>query len=463
LTVFVPVSVAAGGRETPAILQVSGLGLLRDHEMRLTLEEMLGKGRGPTLGANAIEDTAFLLLSILNEEGFLTPSITVRVKPGEGGSASYRLDQSLEVSLPSSLQAREIHFDVRTGLRSYVDQVVIEGLSALPAATGVQFFKPNGTLIGTRAARAYSPAKVRRSTEQLRDELRQRGYAQAQVAAERIDHVANGPVTLRVRVSEGPLWIVSAVRFEGAKPEEVELKQSSWQKRPWNPVLQQNLTEEIRGVYCKKGYADVTVRIEAEPGAVVANKRAVVVAALIAPGKPVKVGVVRFVGNQHTDTTMLRRRVEAKTGDPLDPLKMDQARYRLARLGVFDSVNLNYEPAQGDVRDPVYVLREGPRYDVDLLAGYGSYEQLRGGFEIRQMDLFGLAHQSQLKFVESMKSTQGEYSYTVPELFGESIDGTARAFGLQRKEIAFERAEYGVNFTLKRQIPWFGAMGTLGY
>jgi outer membrane translocation and assembly module TamA len=62
-----------------------------------------------------------------------------------------------------------------------------------------------------------------------------------------------------------------------------------------------------------------------------------------------------------------------------------------------------------------------------------------------------------------MKSTSGDYTYAVPELFGESIDGAARLFALRRKEIAFQRQEYGASFTLKRPISWLRAEGTAGY
>jgi outer membrane translocation and assembly module TamA len=79
------------------------------------------------------------------------------------------------------------------------------------------------------------------------------------------------------------------------------------------------------------------------------------------------------------------------------------------------------------------------------------------------MNLFGLAHQSRIDLVQSMKSTTADYTYSVPELFGGSIDGAARLFGLQRREIAFLRQEFGVSFTLKRPVPWLGAEGTAGY
>jgi outer membrane protein assembly factor BamA len=174
-------------------------------------------------------------------------------------------------------------------------------------------------------------------------------------------------------------------------------------------------------------------------------------------------GDVRFAGATDVHESVLRRRVQAKAGEPLNVLEIEQARYRISRLGVFDRVDVKYEPEEGPVRRPVFTLQPGKRVEVNLLGGYGSYEELRGGVETRQYNLFGLAHQAHGLLVESMKSTRGEYAYTVPELFGESIDGTAKIFGLQREEVAFERQEYGATVALSAPIALLGAKATADY
>ena len=119
--------------------------------------------------------------------------------------------------------------------------------------------------------------------------------------------------------------------------------------------------------------------------------------------------------------------------------------------------------AAGTVRDPTYVLRETPRREANLLLGYGSYEQFRAGVELRQRNLFGRAHQSQLTLIQSVKSTRGDYTYTVPGLLGAELDGTVKLFGLRRRELAFLRQEYGGTVGVGRPLPWLGADGTAGY
>src|SRR5262249_52991766 len=42
----------------------------------------------------------------------------------------------------------------------------------------------------------------------------------------------------------------------------------------------------------------------------------------------------------------------------------------------------------------------------------------------------------------------GEEVYTIPELFGSSVDGSVRLFGLRREELSFLREEFGATVSL---------------
>lgn len=449
----------------PATLTVSGLGLLRDRELRLSLVLLLGAQRGAILDANAIEDAAVMLVSALGEEGFQKPAVEIVATLADGTVRRLGFDASLATALPRPLAARTVEFRVKPGARWHVASVEIAGLTVLPVKTARAFFRVEAMLFILAQTNAYSPSRVESAADALRGELRQRGYADAVVRADaaRIDE-ASGAVALRVEVTEGAHWQVAAVRFKGADTGTVVLPAATeWVGRSWSPALQEKLQDAVRRAYDKMGFADVVVRVVVEPGAAVGGQKPVTVIAQIQPGIQVKIGQVRFEGNVITREAVLRRSAQVQPDAPLNPLELANARYRISRLGVFDSVDLRCEPADGAVRDPVFTVKESQRNETNLLFGYGSYEQVRGGIEFRQENLFGLAHQSLIQLVQSMKSTSGDYTYSVPELFGESIDGAARLFGLQRQEVAFVRQEFGATFTLKRPIPWLHAEGTVGY
>jgi outer membrane protein insertion porin family len=465
LTGGVPSSLAKDTAKK-ATIGVKGLGWLHDRDQRLSLERLLGEQRTEVIESNAIEDAAFLLLSALEGQGFLKPTIEIEVVPADGGEKRrFVFDTTLTTPLPRPLVAREVIFQVKQGVRYFVSDARISGLSALPVEKARGYFMPGQALFATGEARAYTPGRVRRAVESVQEELQQLGYAEARVrtADVQVDD-QTGKVTLAVEVTEGPRWEVEELRFSGGENTGVVLDDASqFEHRAWTPLWQQDLREHVRHSFYEKGFPEMSVKLAGTPGAAVSGVKPVTVVAAIVAGPQVRVGQVRFEGDDRTRAAVLRRRVLAKPGDPLDPISLERSRYRLSRLGVFSTVDLRYQPAEGEVRDPVFILKEAPRREANLLLGYGSYEQLRAGVEFRQLNLFGLAHQSRMELVQSFKSSRGEYNYTVPELFGETIDGTARLFGLQRQERSFLRQEFGVTLALKRQLPWFKIDATTGY
>lgn len=457
--------VFAADQPKPAALSVSGLGWWDNYEQRLALNRILGDERGAIIDANAVEDGVFMIVSALADQGYLRPRIQTRLTLEDGGVETHEFDATLSTLLPRGLRVKAAEFVVAQGVRSVIDDVVFSGLTTMKEQEGRGYFRPGDVPLVGAEARSYSPAKLRRSAGNLQEALRQDGYADALVKATvTSDDEKTGRVDIAVEVTEGARWMVREVVIEDAGKTGIDLAAVARRNnRPWSHAWQQDMAEDVRAEFYKRGYADVRIAVDAETALPDGGERRVKATVRITPGGPVRVGPVRFDGNVHTRESILRRRVRADEGDPLNPVQMERARYRLARLGAFETVDLRYEPADGEVRAPVFTVRELPRWEASLLGGYGSYEQLRGGVELQQTNLFGRAHSSRLQLVQSMKSTRGDYTYTVPELFGESIDGSVRLFGLRREEEAFLREEYGGTAALKRHIPWLRAEGSVGY
>jgi len=460
------VSVLARENDKPkhAVIEVDGLGWWKNRRERIALDRMLGQERGPTLDANAVEDAAFLLLSALQEEGYLKPKIDTELTAPDGERRSIRFDPQLEATLARPFEATQVRFRVDKGVRYEFSKVEIQGLKALKVESAREYFLGEKALIRRGAVRAYSPAHLRRALEGIENDLHRLGYADATATAEQVQsNEKSGAVDVVVAVHEGPKWQARSLSVEGAPQGEPPPPILQFVRQPWSQFWQQDVIAAVREHFLRRGYPDVRVSLTHTAADERDGTREVSVVAHIHAGELVRIGDIRFEGQKKTVEPVLRRRVKSEPGQPLNVVAMDQARFRLSRLGVFDAVDLRYDPATGPVRDPVFVLREGRELETNLLFGYGSYEQLRGGVELRQFNLFGRAHQTRLLLVQSMKSSRGEYSYTVPELFGESIDGTARVFGLQRQETSFLRQEWGGNVSLSAPVRWIGANASLGY
>jgi outer membrane protein assembly complex protein YaeT len=454
----------AEANEDTVELSVDGVGWLRNRELSAALRRLLETEVKQTLDANAIEDAAVILSSSLGSEGFQDPEITIEAVLADGAERQFRFDPTFANPLPRPIEAREVRFAIKPGVRYYIDTVEFTGLTVMRPKDARTFFRSDTTLLLNTRTNAYSPSRVSRAADALHSELQQRGYAESEVRARTQADEVTGKVTVQVEVSEGARWSVADVQYQREEDDVVPLPPTeAWLGQPWSATLQEDMREAIRQAYYTQGFPDVGVHVEAEAGDAREGGQEAFVVATIVPGSQVTVGEVRFEGNETTRQGVLRRRVPLDSGDSLNPVLLERARYRIARLGVFESVDLRYEPEDASVRDPVFEVREGPRYETNLLMGYGSYEQVRGGVEHRQMNIFGLAHQSRLELVHSLKSSSGDYAYTIPELFGERLDGTARLFGLQRREIAFLRQEFGLNLSLKRHLIQLGGEATAGY
>jgi outer membrane protein assembly complex protein YaeT len=447
-------------------LEVGGLGWFANHEAERSLKLLLGERSESVLEAGPIEDAALILISQLGDDGYLEPKLTVEVRHADGREAHYALDANLSSPLPRPLAAVNVRLQIERGPRFLYREIAFAGLTALPGAVARSFFAGESMLIPLSDERVYSPGRLARGLGNLREQLLQAGFADATVAAGRLQiDRASGDVRMEVVVHEGARRRVANVNVavpEGAPVPPLELTKERI-GQPWSRLWNQDLATALRRWYFRRGYPDVQVAVRPEEEPAAGDFVPVAVRAAVMPGALVHLGTVRFDGNAHTREAPLRRLIRVHDGELFNPVAFDDGQSRLARLGVFSSVGFRSDPGEGETRDVLYEVIEGRRQEFNLLAGYGSYEQLRGGFEWRHFNLWGRAHTDNLQVVQSMKSSRGNYTYTVPELFGSTLDGSARLFGLHRDERSFTRDELGASASV--QWPWraLHAQLTTGY
>ncbi|HRJ47663.1 MAG TPA: BamA/TamA family outer membrane protein [Opitutaceae bacterium] len=433
-----------------AEIRVSGLGPLENLRARNNLQLLLGEQRRAALDASAIEDAALILFSQLTDEGHPAARITALITTTEGAQIEHGFDARLEHPLPRPLAAAALRFSVERGPRFLLRDIAFTGLQAVPPEAAREFFVGDTMLVTLASSRIYSPGRLNRALGNLQAELRQRGYAEATVT---LGHLATdgatGRVDLSVVVQEGLPWRVAALHYEiadgSAPPDVLDPPDGA----PWSSPWRQDVRTTLRRWYYQQGYPEVQIRLVPDAAPEAAGERRVTVTAHIAPGPQVRIGAINFTGNRHTHEPLLRRTVRIGPGELLNPIRVDFAQTRLARLGVFDRIEAVYTPGPDDTRDLDFVVSEGRRQEVNLLFGYGSYEQLRGGVELRHHNVFGRAQTASLRLVQSMKGSQAEHLHTVPELFGSAVDGSLRLFGLRREELAFLRQEYGASAALR--------------
>ncbi len=443
---FIPAPLPAEEEVDPPDLKVRGYGIWGNRDLRRTIELLDTEEDRTHYDANFIEDAVFILNSRLQQDGYLRPKITARVILEDGTEERFTWDERLDVLLPRPMRATAVRFQIDEGILFYYENVEFEGLTVIDENEALPYFVATDILIRLKRTRVFTPRKLDTSIENLREVLEGKGYEQARVVLDETDRDdETGAVSVRIRVREGKQSIIRSSREEVYVEGEEEPSQTVEREpgRPYSRMWVQDSSLDLRNSFYRQGYPDARVEVQTLEREELEDRIEIDLLFRVRTGNKVYLGDVVFDGSEKTRESVLRRRVMAGSGDELDRLEMDQARYRLARLGVFDSVEVEYEEVDEETRNVVFRLVEGKEVDISLLLGYGSYELLRGGLEIEQYNIFGRAHRSRLMAIQSFKSSSLDYRYTMPEVFGENINAFGQATALRREEIDFMRTEYG--------------------
>ena len=431
----------------PVEFDISGYGILGNRQLKQLVRTMGGNElKQESVDANFIENSALLLLSRLHDDGFLKPAVRVRLVLADGTRTNVIWREVIEPPLPRPLRARHATFQIGEGIQYYFDHITFAGLQSVTAKRARSYFVETGALFPLKSNRIFTPGRLKRGLSSLKELLERQGYQDATVTAPTVkfDH-KTGAVRVGVDVHEGPQSIARSLRVETYVsqtnfPARVD---TLYPGRSYSRLWAQDFVQRLKATNYHRGYPDTTAELSITNRHPEGGRIYLDLLARVHTGPQITVGSVHFLGQEKTRERVIDSRVPIEPGDLLDPTEVERGRARLARLGIFESIQVRYDTVDEHTRDITYELDEGKSLIFNLLFGFGSYELLRGGFEAEQRNVFRLAHSARLRGIQSFKSTRGDFLYTMPQLLGEDVDVFFNAFGLRREEVSFVREEYG--------------------
>ncbi|MFW5883038.1 MAG: BamA/OMP85 family outer membrane protein [Verrucomicrobiota bacterium] len=442
---------AAARAEKP--IAVDGTGFLRNFQLENTLGELQ---IGDTIDGAFIEDSLFFVSAQMASRGFLDMTARVVVHK-ESGREVYRWERgTLLPPIDKIDTAQRFKIDVKKGQRYIFDELTINGLPPeMTMQQAERYFVTGGFLIRSRSQRLFSSGRLGGGVSTLQRALTEMGYidAQVQVAEEERDEQA-AEVDVTIEVEPGPRYYVTEVVERLANDATIAerpdyLQATRTMRKPWSSSLVADLRTELRNRIFATGRPDTVVSASREVIGESPGERSLRLVLSAKPGSFVRFEGYDFQGAPNVRDALLQRRVLLESGEPLDPLRVEQDRFRIARLGVFDRVKFEI-PKTGEAREVDFQLEEGLLREASLRVGYGSYDKVRLGAQLRLNNLWGRAHRFELEAIQTFVSTAAEATYNIPALYGLPADFNARAFGIQRDEVSFERrdlvVEAGIDF-----------------
>ena len=405
------------------------------------------------LDAALLEDCAFLLLEQMKRQGYLEPRVEGHLRVGDTlRSVVWEGDYSIQLAV--DFVADEAEFEISPGVLSYYDSVSVDGVLAIDAEQVERFFVPGGVLFAGKHARVFTDANWERRQGRLLGALEDLGYRAARIMSESVDvDRVTGAVQLKMTLDQGPLYQIGELAVEIIREDaEQQLRYEAAAGVVLTNEWEQAKSAALRSEAFRAGYPDAKVRSEilAEfelDGVVRRDLRYTV-----SYGPAVTLDQIKFVGDEATDRSVLRAQAELQAGEPLDLIAVSEARRRLMGLGMYQEVGLSLEPPTGEVRSVVYRLNPSQRKELQLRAGWGSYEQARVGFQWQHRSPWGRAHLYELEVKQSFKATSAEATYSVPQFFGTELTGYLNAEYDEREELSFDRRGQGVAMGTSMQL-----------
>ncbi|WPJ94779.1 BamA/TamA family outer membrane protein [Coraliomargarita algicola] len=437
-------------------LTVSGLGFFQDRSMdaRLSFLNNVESDVAIDLDAAILEDSAFLLLEQMKRKGYLEPTIEGRMCVGDTERSVY-WQGDYAIQLEVDFVAEAVEFIITPGVLSYYDAVVVDGVHAIEAKQVERFFIPGGVLFSGKKARVFTYENFERRQGRLLRALDDLGYRSAQVVNQQIDiDPVSGAVQVELTIEQGPLYQIGELEIVITRAGgEHEVRKEPAQRVVFTREWEQAKRAALRNEAYRAGYPDATVSSEIvadseeQAGVILRHLRY-----RVDYGQAVTLQQIEFDGDTATKRSVLKRQVELKAGEPLDLIAVSEARRQLMGLGIFQEVGLQLEPTSGDARSVVYALSPSQRKELQLRAGWGSYEQARLGFRWEHRSPWGRAHRYEVEVKQSFKSTLGEATYSIPQFLGTELTTYLNAEYNYREELSFDRRAQGMAVGTSMQL-----------
>ncbi|MGE9294902.1 MAG: BamA/OMP85 family outer membrane protein [Puniceicoccales bacterium] len=428
-----------------------------------------------------IEDATWILAGEIRQKGYLEPQI--KVTAYEGDEVIFEAlwdDGDLDPNAPQDLLADELNFEIIAGLLYYFDTIEVEGIPAEITRQPASFFYATNQLIVSRGDRFFTEGRMNSGLNRLISALKDAGHREAKILSRdfELNH-ETGAVAVYAEVDPGPVFYADALVTRIYKPEaedgqkerpklqtdlmtkrdeneeETALESESsesFEERRVAPQWVGEATRRLRGEYFAKGYPEVFIEADYEVHEESGERVSGPLILNVYPGERAVLNEVRYEGGEDVAPWLLKQQTSLKTGEPLNRTDVEEGRDRLGRLGVFRRIRIGYEEVEPGEWDVIYQLDPKGTTEIDLIFGVGSFDIVRGGFQIERNNLWGIAHKADFRAVQSFKATYVDMDYNIPQIGGANVDLFSKLGFLRRQELTFLREEWGIQSGLQHYI-----------
>jgi outer membrane protein insertion porin family len=405
--------------ERPSIesFEIKGNKDIKTEDLQRSLRNV-GLAQGKTFDRSVLEEVT----SYLTDQYFSRGKYAVQVKTDV-------------VDVPGNKV--RITIDVAEGKRAKIRQINIVGNTVYDDGTLLDELelKTPHWLSWYRQDDRYSRESLQGDLEKLRSYYQDRGYANFDVES---TQVAIAPekddIFITINVSEGQVYKVGEVKLAGKMVVPEEQLKRLLLVQPGQTYSRRMITQTQELMALRlgaDGYA--FAKIDPVPQENADDKR-VNLTFFVDPGNRAYVRRVNFENTSAINDEVLRREMRQLEGSYLSNALLDRSKERLQRLPYIEKVEFETEPVPGtpDLVDVSFDIKEGLPGQFSGGIGYSESQGaiLNGSFV--HSNFMGSGKRLAVEVAGGAYSKVYSFSQTNPYT---NIDGVARTFGLQYRDI----------------------------
>ncbi|MCB9462821.1 MAG: outer membrane protein assembly factor BamA [Candidatus Eisenbacteria bacterium] len=347
----------------------------------------------------------------------------------------------------------ELVFTIDEGKRVKIKAIEFVGNEALSddKLGGEVKLKPNGLFRRKR----YTAERAREDVGHIESYYHNHGYRDAEVTSHEavFSEDAEGEVTLRYEISEGPFYQFGSVEWTGNTAVTTDDLNRVSAVRKGEAFSQEKVEltlSEAYGLYTEHGYL---VGLDIFP-AVSIEADTVDVAFQVREGEPSKVNEVRIVGNTRTKERVIRRELTLVPGNLLRRSVLMRSQRDAFALGYFEDVQVEYQPVgTGSDIDVVFRVKEKSSGTATAGAGFSSETGITGFLEFGHNNLFGTGKALNLHLERGSRRKTYDISFTEPWAFNTPTSIGFHVFDTTRDLDFYDEKTRGFSINVGR--PWF--------
>lgn len=280
------------------------------------------------------------------------------------------------------------------------------------------------------------------------------GYRNAKVKASTSGK--RGPAHIHLIVDEGQESVVGEVILPAAPNQKLQVEldkiRSEFQNAVFSAAIAGNLASRIREAAVEAGFYKAKIDVSEQVGGRIKNRDIVDLNVACDWGDVVALSSVRVKGNKKVKTTFFERHFAPLLDRPYAPGKAIETVNDLLQTGVFETVRTDIISQD----DGSYILdidvEESHTRSLGIYGGFTNYEGPIGGFEFKNLNLFGMVRKIDSSIEFSKRGARGEANYTDPWFLDTPIQFGGGIFALNRKEDGYEKMKTGGRYEFSRRF-----------